>query len=66
MSKTDFVGNRKKVDGRKLVMGKPVFTDDFRLPGMLYAELLVSPHAHARIKNIDASKALALPGVVKV
>ncbi|WP_236691524.1 molybdopterin-dependent oxidoreductase [Ornatilinea apprima] len=67
MSKTDFVGKpEKKVDGRKLVLGKPVFTDDFRLPGMLYAELLVSPHAHARIKNIDASKALALPGVVKV
>jgi putative selenate reductase molybdopterin-binding subunit len=67
MPKTEFVGKpEKKVDGRKLVMGKPVFCDDFRLPDMLYAELLVSPHAHARIKNIDASKALALPGVVKV
>ena len=52
-----------KVDGVKLAMGRPVFTDDVKLEGMLYGVLLTSPHAHARIKRIDASRARALPGV---
>lgn len=52
-----------KVDAVKLAQGKPVFTDDVRLEGMLYGALLTSPHAHARIKHIDASRARALPGV---
>ena len=64
MSKTRVVGKSEvKVDARKLALGKPVFTDDIRLPGTLYAALLTSPHAHARIRSIDASKARALPGV---
>ncbi len=52
-----------KVDAVKLAQGKPVFTDDFRPEGMLYGALLTSPHAHARIKRIDASRARALAGV---
>jgi putative selenate reductase molybdopterin-binding subunit len=52
-----------KVDGVKLITGKPVFTDDIKLEGMLYGELLTSPHAHARIRRIDASRARALDGV---
>ena len=52
-----------KVDAVKLVTGRPAFTDDVKLEGMLYGALLTSPHAHARIKRIDASKARALPGV---
>uniref|UniRef100_A0A7C1FW45 2Fe-2S iron-sulfur cluster binding domain-containing protein n=1 Tax=Caldilinea aerophila TaxID=133453 RepID=A0A7C1FW45_9CHLR len=61
---TDVVGKPEvKVDAVKLVKGKPVFADDFDLPGMLHAAMLTSPHAHARIKRIDASKARALPGV---
>lgn len=52
-----------KVDGNKLAKGKPAFTDDIYIKDMLYGELLTSPHAHARIKNIDTSKALALDGV---
>jgi putative selenate reductase molybdopterin-binding subunit len=52
-----------KVDGAKLVTGRPAFTDDVELRGMLYAKLLLSPHAHARIKRIDVAKARALPGV---
>jgi len=52
-----------KVDGVKLATGRPVFADDFRLEGMLYGALLTSPHAHARIKRIDTSRARALPGV---
>ena len=52
-----------KVDGVKLAAGRPVFTDDVKLEGMLYGALLTSPHAHARIKRIDARPARALPGV---
>jgi putative selenate reductase molybdopterin-binding subunit len=53
----------QKVDALKLAKGKPVFTDDVTLPGMLYAALLTSPYAHARIKRIDARHARELPGV---
>lgn len=61
---TTVVGKgEKKVDAAKLVQGKPAFTDDIELRGMLYAKVLWSPVAHARIKYIDASKARALPGV---
>ncbi len=52
-----------KVDAVKLAKGRPVFTDDTTLPGMLHAALLTSPHAHARIRSIDASAARKLPGV---
>ena len=52
-----------KVDAVKLAKGNPAFTDDIEPRGMLYAKLLVSPHAHAHIVKIDDSKATALPGV---
>ncbi len=52
-----------KVDAVKLAMGRPVFTDDIEMRGLLYAAMLTSPHAHARIRHIDASAARALPGV---
>ncbi len=52
-----------KVDAMKLIKGRPVFTDDVKIEGMLYGALLTSPHAHASIKSIDASRARALPGV---
>jgi putative selenate reductase molybdopterin-binding subunit len=52
-----------KVDAVKLVTGSAKFTDDFDRPGMLYAKILKSPHAHARIKHINIDKAKALPGV---
>jgi putative selenate reductase molybdopterin-binding subunit len=64
MSETHVVGKPQvKVDGDKLVRGRPVFTDDFRLEGMLYGSLLTSPYSHARIKSIDTSRAKALAGV---
>jgi putative selenate reductase molybdopterin-binding subunit len=64
MAPTQIVGKpEKKVDAEKLVRGRPVFTDDFKMDGMLYGELLTSPHAHARILHVDASEARALPGV---
>jgi len=52
-----------KVDAVKLVKGNPAFVDDVEMRGMLYAKVLYSPHAHARIVAIDDSAARALPGV---
>ncbi len=52
-----------KVDAFSLALGKPLFADDIELRGMLHTKILWSPHAHARIKNIDTGKAEALPGV---
>jgi putative selenate reductase molybdopterin-binding subunit len=56
----------KKVDAIKLAQGKPAFAADIEPRALLHAKVLRSLHAHARIKNIDASKARALPGVVAV
>ncbi len=56
----------KKLDAVKLVQGKPAFAADIEPRGMLHAKVLRSPHAHARIKHIDASKARALEGVAAV
>ncbi|MDQ2713612.1 MAG: molybdopterin-dependent oxidoreductase [Chloroflexota bacterium] len=53
----------RKVDAVKLVTGKPAFVDDIDLRELLHARLLTSPHAHAIIRDIDASQARALPGV---
>lgn len=55
-----------KVDAIKLVQGKPAFTDDIEMRGMLTAKVLHSPVAHAWIKSIDCTKARALPGVAAV
>ncbi len=52
-----------KVDAIKLVKGNPAFTDDFEARGQLIAKVLRSPHAHARILDIDDSAATALDGV---
>ncbi len=53
----------RRVDARPLVTGAPVYASDFEMPDMLYGRVLHSPHAHANILHIDASRALALPGV---
>jgi putative selenate reductase molybdopterin-binding subunit len=55
-----------KVDAIKLVQGKPAFAADIEPRNMLHAKVLRSPHAHARIKKIDTSKAKALDGVAAV
>src|SRR3954468_1444010 len=52
-----------RADAPEKVAGKTQYVADLQLPGMLEARLLRSPHAHARIKSIDTSKALALKGV---
>src|SRR5258705_3244451 len=45
------------------VTGQAKYAEDFRADGMLFAKLLLSPYPHARVKRIDASRALAMPGV---
>ena len=58
------VGRRTpRVDGRLKVTGAAKYTADVRLPGMLFARLVCSPHPHARIRSIDTSAAAAAPGV---
>ncbi|MEQ8155551.1 MAG: molybdopterin cofactor-binding domain-containing protein [Clostridiaceae bacterium] len=52
-----------KIDSLALVTGKPVYTDDLAFRNALIIKILRSPHAFARIKNIDISRALKLPGV---
>jgi len=57
---------RRRVDARGKVTGQTVFADDIFLPRMAHCKLLRSPHPHARIRKIDASRALAHPGVYLV
>ena len=56
---------RRKEDYRFLT-GNGTYTDDVAVPGQLHAHFLRSPHAHARIRSIDAAAAKAAPGVVAV
>ena len=58
--------SERRVDSIKLATGRGTFVDDIALPGLLHARILHSPHAHAVIKRIDASRARALPGVACV
>ena len=61
------VGQRLPMnDAAAKATGTAVFTDDLVFPGMLHGKILRSPHAHAKILNIDTSKALKLPGVKDV
>lgn len=58
------VGARnRKIEGLAKASGRALYADDLVLPRMLCGKLLRSPHAHARIVSIDASAALAMPGV---
>jgi carbon-monoxide dehydrogenase large subunit len=56
---------RRKEDFRFL-QGRGAYTDDFNRQGQLYAWILRSPHAHARIKGVDTATAARMPGVVAV
>ncbi len=58
------VGSRPvRHDGVDKVTGRARYAADTAMPGLLYAKIVRSPHAHAYIRSIDASRALALPGV---
>jgi carbon-monoxide dehydrogenase large subunit len=61
------MGHRmKRKEDPRFIQGAGRYVDDVKLPGMLYLDLVRSPYAHAKIKKIDPSKALALPGVLAV
>lgn len=62
--KLKVIGTRPiRHDGPDKVTGRAIYGADFKLPGMLYGKILRSPHAHAAIRSIDVSAALAHPGV---
>jgi putative selenate reductase molybdopterin-binding subunit len=58
--------SERRVDSVKLATGRGTFVDDIDVPSPLHARILHSPHAHARITRIDASRARAIPGVACV
>jgi CO/xanthine dehydrogenase Mo-binding subunit len=67
MNELDIVGKSyPQIDGMQKAMGKTKFVTDLVLPRMLYGRVLRSPYPHAKIKNIDTSKAEALSGVKAV
>ncbi len=64
MTEFDFVGKRiLRKDGPDKVTGRAKYTVDVQRPGMLVGRILRSPHPHAKILNIDTSKAMRLAGV---
>lgn len=56
----------KRVEDPRILSGKGGYIDDVTLPGMAHAAVVTSPHAHARIARIDATRAKALQGVIGV
>jgi carbon-monoxide dehydrogenase large subunit len=56
----------RRTEDEPLLTGDGQFTDDRSLPGQAWAVMVRSPHAHARIRAIDKSAALAMPGVLAV
>ncbi|MGL5095295.1 MAG: xanthine dehydrogenase family protein molybdopterin-binding subunit, partial [Planctomycetia bacterium] len=61
------IGTRPiRPDGADKVTGRALYANDVSMTGMVYGKILRSPHAHAKLKSIDASAALKLPGVLAV
>ena len=61
------IGKRvPKTDAEEKVTGKAIYIHDLKVPGMLYGKILYSPYPHAKILNIDTSRAEKLPGVKAV
>ena len=56
----------RRVEDQRFLTGRSRYVDDIQLPHMLHGAVVMSPHAHARIRGIDASGALKLPGVLCV
>ncbi len=66
-SEYKYVGKpRRLVEGLEKVSGHAQYTADIKLPGMLFAHLILSPHAHAQILSVDKSEAENLHGVFAV
>src|ERR687893_618217 len=59
-----YIGKRRRaVEHRRFVVGRGRYAADVQLPGLLHVAIVASPHASARIVSVDASAALAMPGV---
>ncbi|MFL6797103.1 MAG: xanthine dehydrogenase family protein molybdopterin-binding subunit [Xanthobacteraceae bacterium] len=56
----------RRVEDQRFLQGLGRYVDDITLPGMCHGVTVLSPHAHARIKHVDVSKAQAAPGVLCV
>src|SRR5215831_8884124 len=56
----------KRKEDARFIQGHGRYIDDIKLPGMLYMDIVRSPYAYAKIKSINAEKALAIPGVLAV
>src|SRR5216684_8608455 len=56
----------RRVEDQRFLLGQGRYVDDISLPGQCYGVTVLSPHAHARIKRLDVSKAKAAPGVLCV
>src|SRR5437773_1642517 len=66
MSATGIGAAVRRKEDQRFVTGKGHYTDDVSRPGQCHAYFLRSPHAHAKIKNIDSKAAAAMPGVLAV
>jgi CO/xanthine dehydrogenase Mo-binding subunit len=66
MAATRLADTNTRVDGVEKITGEARYAADIVRPGMLHAKVLRSPYAHASIRSIDTSRALALPGVAAV
>src|ERR1700730_5818600 len=53
-------------EDRRFITGQGRYVDDIKLQGMTHAHFVRSPHAHAKVKSIDSSAAMKMPGVVGV
>ena len=58
--------SRLRKEDARFIQGKGNYVDDIKMPGMLHMDIVRSPVAHARIKRIDKSEALKVPGVIAV
>ncbi len=58
--------SRKRVEDARFTQGKGNYVDDIKMPDMLFGDFVRSQYAHARIRSVDTSKAVALPGVIAV
>src|SRR3954454_23466146 len=56
----------RRVEDRRFITGRGRYIEDLTLPRQAYGQIVLSPHAHARIRNIDTARALAAPGVICV
>src|SRR6185295_595590 len=66
MADTGIGASVKRKEDQRFITGKGQYTDDINRPGQAWAVFVRSPHAHANLKKVDASAALASPGCLAV